>query len=355
MCACTLCMAYVCGVPVHYYNNVLVITFGSKANTRTHLHNSHFYTRTHLYTSMYGATMQTHSRMHANTCTYLQPHTHTYMCMHIYTHTCIPRCAMFRRKLQALGYHSATTFNLKAPTDLQTLVAWLEDQKIRHLKIDEREALRKTDQESIWSDAFAKYLATLECPYEFSEQAEAALDWLLGIAVRYHYMDEAEREPGLRRDLASSMAGDGNPAPAVLRQSGESTSMNFDPSEATFAADIQSLGELVKVAPHPDPAVFLEAIRLVIQEKLSTEALEAARERAAAVDKKKPPKCYDVSPRECGFDIADPALAEAAKVLRLLHLRELRRLQTHVNEMIVAVQAMTANPKTDQSLGQVGR
>ena len=46
---------------------------------------------------------------------------------------------------------------------------------------------------------------------------------------------------------------------------------------------------------------------------------------------------------------------EAAKILRLLHIRELRELQTFSNQAIVAVQTLTANPKTDTKLGKVGK
>ena len=52
--------------------------------------------------------------------------------------------------------------------------------------------------------------------------------------------------------------------------------------------------------------------------------------------------------------VSDSAVNEAAKIIRLLHVTELRELQTRINEAIVAVQAITANPKTDQSLGRVG-
>lgn len=48
-------------------------------------------------------------------------------------------------------------------------------------------------------------------------------------------------------------------------------------------------------------------------------------------------------------------LNHAAKVLRLLYVQDLRDLQTRINEAIVAVQAITANPKTDTRLGKVGR
>lgn len=54
------------------------------------------------------------------------------------------------------------------------------------------------------------------------------------------------------------------------------------------------------------------------------------------------------------FYLSDSAVNEAAKILRLLHISQLRELQTRINEAIVAVQAITADPKTDQSLGRLG-
>jgi len=54
----------------------------------------------------------------------------------------------------------------------------------------------------------------------------------------------------------------------------------------------------------------------------------------------------------CVFE--DYMTQEAAKILRLLHIRELRELQTIANEAIIAVQSLTANPKTDTKLGKVG-
>lgn len=52
---------------------------------------------------------------------------------------------------------------------------------------------------------------------------------------------------------------------------------------------------------------------------------------------------------------SDATLNEAAQILRLLHIEELRELQTRINEAIVAVQAIIADPKTDHRLGKVGR
>lgn len=55
------------------------------------------------------------------------------------------------------------------------------------------------------------------------------------------------------------------------------------------------------------------------------------------------------------FYFLDKVLNEAVKILRLLHIKELRDLQTKINETIVNIQSITANPKTDSSLGKVGK
>lgn len=44
-----------------------------------------------------------------------------------------------------------------------------------------------------------------------------------------------------------------------------------------------------------------------------------------------------------------------ARCLRLLYIQDLRNLQTKINETIVSVQNITANPKTDTKLGKVGK
>lgn len=55
------------------------------------------------------------------------------------------------------------------------------------------------------------------------------------------------------------------------------------------------------------------------------------------------------------FNMGDAMLDDAAKGLSLLYIQDLRNLQTKINETIVAVQNITANPKTDTKLGKVGK
>lgn len=54
------------------------------------------------------------------------------------------------------------------------------------------------------------------------------------------------------------------------------------------------------------------------------------------------------------FVFDDKNLDEAAQILRLLQVHNTRIMQTAINETIVSVQQVTANPKTDTKLGKVG-
>jgi RLL motif-containing protein 1 len=63
---------------------------------------------------------------------------------------------------------------------------------------------------------------------------------------------------------------------------------------------------------------------------------------------------FPLQESDLGFDTGDYVLNEAAKVLRLLFVHDIRNLQTRINEIIVSAQKVTANPKTDTRLGKVG-
>lgn len=66
-------------------------------------------------------------------------------------------------------------------------MVWLEDQKIRHYKIEDRGALKGVE-EADWVTAYQKYLGSLNCPINPNARP-AVLDWLLGLAVRFEYGD----------------------------------------------------------------------------------------------------------------------------------------------------------------------
>ena len=63
---------------------------------------------------------------------------------------------------------------------------------------------------------------------------------------------------------------------------------------------------------------------------------------------------FSIAEMPLGFDTGDKIINEAAKVLRLLYIQDLRTLQTKINEAIVTVQSLVADPRTDSKLGKIG-
>lgn len=260
---------------------------------------------------------------------------------------------MFRRKLKALGYHTTDKISLENPVELKSLVVWLEDQKIRHYKIEEREDLRKKTGDG-WKESYKNYLTALECPFSVNTSSLSCIEWLLELAIRCEFEDKAEENPSLKCGLLEAT---GSMATAKLPSSNELSALDIDVTNPDFCGGLGALAKLLNITTHPDPVVVLEAARVLIEERLSTEALKKAKD-TTTTDKtpaKENTKTLQVTAEECGFDSGDPTMDEAAKVLRLLHLSELRDLQTKINELIVSLQQITADPKTDQQLGKVGK
>ncbi|KAG7327948.1 hypothetical protein KOW79_007892 [Hemibagrus wyckioides] len=243
---------------------------------------------------------------------------------------------MFRRKLTALDYHNPSGFDCTDETEFRNFIVWLEDQKIRHYKIEDRGNLRNISS-SEWPKSFEKYLQDVSCPFSVQERCES-IDWLLGLAVRFEYADNVEKY----RNCA--------PAAEVTNatQKPADPLINLDSNNPDFKAGVMALANLLKIQRHDDYLVMLKAIRILIQERLSPEAI-------AKASKSKEGLPVTLDKHILGFDTGDATLNEAARILRLLHIEELRELQTKINEAIVAVQAIIADPKTDHRLGKVGR
>lgn len=72
------------------------------------------------------------------------------------------RAVALRRKLKSLQYPHTDSFDYLNEGSFRSLIAWLEDTKICHYKIEERESLRATDSDG-WKHAFDTYLEDLQC------------------------------------------------------------------------------------------------------------------------------------------------------------------------------------------------
>ncbi|XP_055719842.1 RNA transcription, translation and transport factor protein-like isoform X1 [Salvelinus fontinalis] len=244
---------------------------------------------------------------------------------------------MFRRKLTALDYHNPAGFDCKDETEFRNFIVWLEDQKIRHYKIEDRGNLRNIPT-SGWHKSFEQYLRDVNCPFTVEERQES-VDWLLGLAVRLEYGDNGSPVEKYKNCPPATTTEAEKPSDPLI---------HLDSSNPDFKAGVLGLASLLKIQRHDDYLVMLKAIRILIQERLTPEAIAKASQSKEGL-----PVALDK--HILGFDTGDATLNEAAQILRLLHIEELRDLQTRINEAIVAVQAIIADPKTDHRLGKVGR
>uniref|UniRef100_U3J8V3 RNA transcription, translation and transport factor protein n=1 Tax=Anas platyrhynchos platyrhynchos TaxID=8840 RepID=U3J8V3_ANAPP len=237
---------------------------------------------------------------------------------------------MFRRKLAALDYHNPGGFSCRDETEFRNFIVWLEDQKIRHYKIEDRGNLRNIHSDD-WPKAFEKYMKDVNCPFKIQERQET-VDWLLGLAVRLEYGDNADKYKDSTPDGAKNTDNTAKNAEPLI---------NLDVNNPDFKAGVMALANLLQIQRHDDYLVMLKAIRILVQERLTQDAIAKANQS----------KEVCIHSAQSWYAVIN----EAAQILRLLHIEELRELQTKINEAIVAVQAIIADPKTDHRLGKVGR
>lgn len=198
----------------------------------------------------------------------------------------------------------------------QSLVLWLEEQKIRHYQVSDRDELRKIGNDR-WQSHYEVYLKSLGCHY--TNNNVQALCWLLGKALHL------ETDGPDKQIEAFS---------------------NIDMQSVEFADGIDKVCEALNIPPHPDPLVRLEACHKLLESRIGFKMEKGIQSVKVNLDE-----------HDFGFSdkTMDPVLLRTAKILRMLHLQQLRKLQSDVNNTIELVQGVTANPKTDTKLGKVGR
>ena len=115
-----------------------------------------------------------------------------------------------------------------------------------------------------------------------------------------------------------------------------------------FKSGVDQLADMLHIQKHPNHLTTFEAICILIKEKFRDDVLKAQ------PNKEFQGKHVDFNSLNFGMDFKDPNFSKAADILRYLFITDLRSLQTKINECLVVVQSLTANPKTDTKLGKVG-
>ncbi|KAK1123749.1 hypothetical protein K0M31_008444 [Melipona bicolor] len=249
---------------------------------------------------------------------------------------------MFKRRLQALGYLEWKKVNINDPQHFRKVVLWLEDQKIRQYDIQDRKDLRNIKSE-YWPKAFAKYCKDVQCPI-FDNDVDQ-LEWLIGCAIWLEADNDIKQYSQNIKEMKLKMKQEAS----VPRLKSKNPLDNLDFENNKFQEGVYCVAKLLRIPRHSNHLVTLKACSKLVQRRLNSECL---RNPNSKIVRGKPFPIMNCDP---GFQLKKTAVENAAKILALLYIQDIRNLQTKINEVIVRVQNITANPKTDTKLGKVGK
>lgn len=249
--------------------------------------------------------------------------------------------------LSALKYPKAGTDLLKDDADLAALVIWLENTKIRQYSIEDRKVLSDIRTVS-WESSFQQYLEDVQCPVDLkSSPRSSVVDWLLNYAVGLEYQDQAAK--------FNAAAPKQHKQKMLSKQVPTEQHLYADVDGSEVAQALQQLFQKFNLRQSSEKQTEqLQEVRDLVADQLlpaleDSQLSKAAREAATQLSH------LDVNKFPLGFTTGDEKTDAAATILRMLYIRDLRGLQTLIDETLVNVQNYTANPKTDAALGRIGR
>ena len=255
--------------------------------------------------------------------------------------------SLFTRRLQALQFPQYKTFDVSNTLQYRTLVVWLEETKIRVYEIEQRKGLRNVNSEA-WNAALSEYLTELECPWSVEandqQRMNIIMEWLIGQAISSVYSDNAE--------TLNNIKGKGDEKTKTVKRATKSVEVRKPPeldcSSPEFRAKLVSFAQKLGIekADTMESAVLLNIIR---------HRVRSSQQSAESKQMTLPEARKQLREISLGFSTGDDVVDDAAKVLRLLYINDLRDLQTAINEITISVQELTADPKTNAKLGKVGR
>lgn len=180
------------------------------------------------------------------------------------------------------------------------------------------------------------------------DDRKRVIDYLINIALQYE-LEDTRNQLNMSREQICNMAS-------------SNTSENLSRIDVNSSEFIDGLGELSTMMNVPfyreEPLITLRAIAILLRRQTKNSLAEQDKPQTVSdCKRKKLSDQVDENVLKKTFSNStkyDPSMNRAANVLRLLYINDLRELQTQINSIIVQVQSMTANPKTDTTLGKVG-
>ena len=262
--------------------------------------------------------------------------------------------ALRARALTVLGAPASALECSTSASALAALAEFLEDTVIRALPADQRDGLRRArtaDARGV-RDALTAYGEHLEPAIE--ALGEGALDAVADeLLERATALKHADASPSAARDDVEAIERSSKRLKLFSRDADEvSGALASDAGWEALTRLATALGAETNGTgggrDSLDACVLLE--RCVVAQERFVTAFASASGRETA---RNPPKLEDM-PSGVGLN-GDAEVERAVAVARLLHVNDLRRLQSEVDAFLVAMQEYTADPKTDSRIGKVGR
>ena len=296
--------------------------------------------------------------------------------------------------LEALGYAKGVP-----PLDMEhkafrECVVWLEDTKIRATAMASRGPLRLIEAKD-WVASFAALARETGCSVDASSDSQTSLvfDHLVSTAVALDYRDDADVLGAVVKTLRLGTAG----KPVDTQPGAKRQRVDAPHAAASFPSDVAQTRPTMENMDGPGLRVKLVTLAIALDidadavmrlgggdrgggvEALTrTIALAVGRfvapfwdavergekhlgEKLGKGTNENAMPRWNLSPHENfppGMDLA-PGTSETVRdvvaVLRVLHVNDMRGLQTAVDALLVRMQEHTSDPKTDSALGKVGR
>ncbi|EPT25466.1 hypothetical protein TGME49_300110 [Toxoplasma gondii ME49] len=237
------------------------------------------------------------------------------------------------------------------------VVVWMEEEKIRLYPRHKRDAMRVVSDKHKWWTLMLQYCRDLEvqldgegpAPPCTPENLAGLLDVLSSVAIADIYEDALEGSE-LPIDCSS-------PLNALEKKAASVSSVERKRSEQTHA---DGIAEDLQALRQPLNSVLARMHLPLLQENAENGEIVSA-VKAVAMRLKAPTgseqgdEILQDMAVACPLPVENSAFFKAFVCgLRALHVESLRETQAEINQLIEALQALIADPVTDNRLGRVG-
>eukprot|EP00798_Chlamydomonas_sp_ICE-L_P026450 gene26450-17549_t len=272
--------------------------------------------------------------------------------------------------LEAIQFPRRQGFDCSDDRAFRELIDWLEIEKIRACSVAERKALGDL-KGSAWGKAFQSYLELLACPLKLEDsKREGILGWLLRHAVHLEYSDKVGIEN--IREVLSQICQDTAamssaevlvaarklleevliPVCQQLQRPKDKIVLQTKSNKAARKLLEEVLIPVCQQLQRPEDKIVLQTKSSKAARKLLEEVLIPVCQQLQHPEDNGGPSSDDANPSSSGqkalsnifqqlplgFDVDDPQVEKAAKLLRLLYLADFRSLQSSVDQSIVNIQ-----------------